>query len=661
VIRVVGALPRWGAIQGQVPHCYISSPAMWRLANVFAIVLLQDACAINATVPVEGFIGPIVGMGITGFNNLGFWSLDSNLECAEKCLQEPRCKSFDWGARGAAKRHCFLSTADRASAGSAYSKWTLYDYFEKEPGESTTGSSTSAAPTTSVRETTEASTAGGFLPPSSTAGPPTTAALVVTATTAVAATTATTSMAMATLPALVIDGYDGPFKGMKLTGYNDLGRYVVKDLEDCARQCTNKRACMSFEYGQKTCLLSSATRNTAGLDAFASSLIFDYYEKNFPSIADVVTGRPELSALSSVLEAADMQPLLAGHGPVTLFAPVNGALQAHGVGALDSEAAQRLIQKHLVHGQIAEADLQDGAKLLTSASALATVSVSGDKVMVEQAEITESIICENGIVHLVDGVVKPSDQQERLSDILSAVGLSKFKEMLQVEGFLMHAITSGPQRTVLVPSDAAIDAFLRKTKIPFDLLKESLGTVRRIAQAHILLHDVKSADVPGEGDSYPTFAGTNVSMFRSPAGVFVEGETGEVAVVSHNDVVGTDATVHVIDAVLVTPWGSYVEEDEVALLQASTGSSESDRPIVLWAVIAALGACGCCLLGAVTMLCRRKVVEEKQPLRLSPSVVTEDGVQIVMGKPCKDSSEFGKGSAMVDGLENGVVIGPVGA
>jgi hypothetical protein len=39
-------------------------------------------------------------------------------------------RSFDWGARGSVAGECWLSTADRASAGDAYTAWGSYDYYE---------------------------------------------------------------------------------------------------------------------------------------------------------------------------------------------------------------------------------------------------------------------------------------------------------------------------------------------------------------------------------------------------------------------------------------------------------------------------------------------------------------------------------------------------
>jgi hypothetical protein len=96
---------------------------------------------------IDGFLGPFVGLAITGFNDLGFSRLEgveNNPEvCAAKCLATDGCKSIDFGTREAQGDEysdeytqggeCWLSTATRASAGEAFTSWPTYDYYETTP------------------------------------------------------------------------------------------------------------------------------------------------------------------------------------------------------------------------------------------------------------------------------------------------------------------------------------------------------------------------------------------------------------------------------------------------------------------------------------------------------------------------------------------------
>lgn len=84
---------------------------------------------------ITGFVGPFEMMGISGYNDLESSKVEDPSECATKCLNDPLCRSFDYGAREQVKGECWLSTANRDSIGSAYSSWPLYDYYERRQEE----------------------------------------------------------------------------------------------------------------------------------------------------------------------------------------------------------------------------------------------------------------------------------------------------------------------------------------------------------------------------------------------------------------------------------------------------------------------------------------------------------------------------------------------
>jgi len=118
----------------------------WEFYNYYEIKSVPlDAAATNAMgnpdtemalskddlAAVMGFFdGPAVGMGITGHNDFAMVSVSDPAECAEACTQTAECSSFDYGARGNVMGQCWLSRADRKSAGNAYRRWELYDYYE---------------------------------------------------------------------------------------------------------------------------------------------------------------------------------------------------------------------------------------------------------------------------------------------------------------------------------------------------------------------------------------------------------------------------------------------------------------------------------------------------------------------------------------------------
>mmetsp|Transcript_136047 Transcript_136047/g.322399 ORF Transcript_136047/g.322399 Transcript_136047/m.322399 type:complete len:656 (+) Transcript_136047:56-2023(+) len=75
------------------------------------------------------FEGPFVAKSIKGLNSKHM-QVHSPAECAQLCLERTHCKSFDYGADGTVMGECYLNTANRTSAGSAFQTQRLYDYYE---------------------------------------------------------------------------------------------------------------------------------------------------------------------------------------------------------------------------------------------------------------------------------------------------------------------------------------------------------------------------------------------------------------------------------------------------------------------------------------------------------------------------------------------------
>jgi len=94
------------------------------------------------------FVGPFAQMGISGHNDLGLHHVSTPAECAHHCSRDARCKSFDYGARGHVSGECWLSTANRHSAGHAYTRWEHYDYYERKPQDEMSGTTSGTMPGT---------------------------------------------------------------------------------------------------------------------------------------------------------------------------------------------------------------------------------------------------------------------------------------------------------------------------------------------------------------------------------------------------------------------------------------------------------------------------------------------------------------------------------
>jgi uncharacterized surface protein with fasciclin (FAS1) repeats len=131
------------------------------------------------------------------------------------------------------------------------------------------------------------------------------------------------------------------------------------------------------------------------------------------SIFELAEQDPQLSQLVAAIEAAGLTDALEQAGPITVLAPNNDAFQSLGQSDLTALLAnpQSLtdrLQFHVVEGSYPTSDLSDGQTLTTLEGSDLQVSVDGDTVSVNGAEIVEpDLQAGNGVIHIIDDVLEP--------------------------------------------------------------------------------------------------------------------------------------------------------------------------------------------------------------------------------------------------------------
>lgn len=133
-------------------------------------------------------------------------------------------------------------------------------------------------------------------------------------------------------------------------------------------------------------------------------------------VVGIALGNPDFSILVSALQKAELVETLQGDGPFTVFAPTNAAFEKL-LAELDITADELLAQPdlakvltyHVVSGNVMAADLTDGMEAATVNGQELMFDLSGDP-MVNQSMITQTDIeATNGVVHVIDSVLVPSD------------------------------------------------------------------------------------------------------------------------------------------------------------------------------------------------------------------------------------------------------------
>ncbi|MEK6190411.1 MAG: fasciclin domain-containing protein [Carnobacterium alterfunditum] len=133
-------------------------------------------------------------------------------------------------------------------------------------------------------------------------------------------------------------------------------------------------------------------------------------------VVGVALGNPDFSILVSALQKAELVETLQGDGPFTVFAPTNAAFEKL-LTELDITADELLAQPdlakvltyHVVSGKVLASDLTDGMTAPTVNGEELMFDLSADP-MVNKSMITQTDIeATNGVVHVIDTVLVPSD------------------------------------------------------------------------------------------------------------------------------------------------------------------------------------------------------------------------------------------------------------
>lgn len=126
---------------------------------------------------------------------------------------------------------------------------------------------------------------------------------------------------------------------------------------------------------------------------------------NRPSVAEVIENQPELSSFKTALDQANLMDKLADGGPYTVFAPSNAAFRVIGV-----ELTETVLLYHIVPDGMTSDEIRGQRSLQTEAGNTITVAVTQNTILLNGTiplTVTD-IQASNGVIHLVDAVLKPS-------------------------------------------------------------------------------------------------------------------------------------------------------------------------------------------------------------------------------------------------------------
>jgi uncharacterized surface protein with fasciclin (FAS1) repeats len=151
------------------------------------------------------------------------------------------------------------------------------------------------------------------------------------------------------------------------------------------------------------------------LMSVSSGLAADKKKGKAKDIVDTAVAAGNFKTLAAALKAADLVETLKGKWPFTVFAPTDEAFGKLPKGTLEDllkpENKAKLVgilTYHVVPGKVLAADVVKLSGAKTVQGSEVKITVDGDKVKVDDANVVKTDIkCKNGVIHVIDAVILP--------------------------------------------------------------------------------------------------------------------------------------------------------------------------------------------------------------------------------------------------------------
>ncbi|WP_306639515.1 fasciclin domain-containing protein [Sanyastnella coralliicola] len=148
---------------------------------------------------------------------------------------------------------------------------------------------------------------------------------------------------------------------------------------------------------------------------------------NPATVVDIIVASEDHEILETAVIAAGLDDDLSEDGPFTVFAPTDEAFGNLPDGLLDDLLADpegalaNILLYHVAGVNALSGDLTDGQAVETLQGEDVVISITGEMVMVNDANVTTAdLVADNGVVHVIDAVLTPptSVDEVNASDIV---------------------------------------------------------------------------------------------------------------------------------------------------------------------------------------------------------------------------------------------------
>jgi uncharacterized surface protein with fasciclin (FAS1) repeats len=134
------------------------------------------------------------------------------------------------------------------------------------------------------------------------------------------------------------------------------------------------------------------------------------------NLIDTAAANGSFHKLGKALEAAELNTVLKGTGPYTVFAPTDEAFEKLPKGTLENwlkpenkEELIAVLKYHMLPGRTSAAEVEKLTEPTMMQGQTAKVRKDGDRLSIGGAKITKrDIASSNGVIHAIDTVIVPT-------------------------------------------------------------------------------------------------------------------------------------------------------------------------------------------------------------------------------------------------------------
>lgn len=130
-------------------------------------------------------------------------------------------------------------------------------------------------------------------------------------------------------------------------------------------------------------------------------------------IVDTAVSAGNFTTLVAAVKAAGLVDTLKGAGPFTVFAPTDEAFAKLPAGTVegllkDPAKLKDILLYHVVSGQVMAASVVKMKSAKTVEGGMVKINAMGGKVTLDNATVVKAdILCDNGVIHVIDAVIMP--------------------------------------------------------------------------------------------------------------------------------------------------------------------------------------------------------------------------------------------------------------